>query len=109
LFPDFDCIITHKNNGERAYRKIDFKTTKEKQDANDSAIVLVIMIGTLLPSCRYPDSKILALEMLKSIGKQIREEYRLQYIVPYCISCFNDSMSKVKLAAIESIVEVLKD
>lgn len=83
LYPDFDCIISHKNNGERAIKFVEFETAKDKQNANDSALVLVIMIGTFLPSCRYPDSKIMALEMLKVIGKQIREEYRLQYIVPY--------------------------
>ena len=83
LYPDFDCIITHKNNGERTIKQFEFTSDKEKQNANDSALVLIIMIGTLLPSCRYPDSKVMALEMLKCIGKQVREEFRLQYILPY--------------------------
>ena len=47
--------------------------------------------------------------MLKSIGKQIREEFRLQYIVPYWISWFNDPIIKVRLLAIEWFIEVLKD
>lgn len=51
----------------------------------------------------------MALEMLTSIGKQIREEFRLQYIVPYAISCFNDPMCKVRLAAIDCVIDVLKE
>ena len=47
--------------------------------------------------------------MLKSIGKQIRKEFCLQYIVPYCISCFNDPIIKVRLQAIDWFIEVLKD
>lgn len=109
LFPDFDCCISHKNNGERTIRLIEFKNEKEKQNANDSALVLVILIGTLIPTCRYPDSKIMALEMLRCIGKNLREDLRLQYIVPYCIQCFNDPIIKVRVTAIDSLIEVLKD
>jgi hypothetical protein len=109
LYPDFDCIINHKNNGERAIKNIEFVDEKQKQKANDSALALVIMIGTLLPHSRYPDTKVMALEMLTAIGKQIREEFRLQYIVPYAMSCFNDPMCKVRLAAIDCVIDVLKD
>jgi len=92
LFPDFDCIISHKNNGERTITSLQFQDEKQKQTASDSALILVIMVGTLIPYSRYPDTKVMALEMLTSIGKKIREEFRLQYIVPYAISCFKDPM-----------------
>lgn len=83
VLPDYDCIINHKNNGERDIQLMDYKTDREKDLANDSSLVLVTMIGTFLMSARYPDTKVVAIEMLKSLGKQIRTEFRLQYVVPY--------------------------
>ena len=109
LCNDFDCIISHKNNGERSLKMLEFENDKDKQNANDSALVLVTMMGNFIQYCRYPDTKILALEMMTIIGKKIKEEFRLQYIVPYAISCFKDAMCKVKLAAINCVIEVLKD
>ncbi|CAI2359602.1 unnamed protein product [Moneuplotes crassus] len=109
LCPDFDCIINHKNNGERSITLVEIEDEKKKQNASDSAVVLVYMIGTMIQYCRYPDTKVLALEMLTSIGKKIREEYRLQYIVPFAVSCLKDAMCKVRISAIDCIIEVLKD
>ena len=109
LFPDYDCIISHKNNGERLIQKLEFTTEREKENASDSTLVLINMIGTFLMTCRFPDSKVIALEMLKSLGKQIRTEFRLQYVVPYCISCFTDEEWKVRISAIDSVIEVLED
>lgn len=49
--PEFELIITHKNNGDREIKDFKFKSLKEKRLGNESALVIINAIGMFLPYC----------------------------------------------------------
>ena len=76
-----------------------------KADA-ESIGVVTHWLGTFLPTCFFPQSRRLALELFKVIGEHSSLELRLQRILPYVLAAFDDKQPKVQAKAIEVAVMI---
>ena len=80
----------------------------------ESALIVVHWIGQLYNQSFYPQTKIVALEMLEKIAKHLPFEIRLAQILPYVAKSFdqnerNQSQSRVKVKALQVILALFED
>eukprot|EP00347_Sterkiella_histriomuscorum_P000291 403376447 len=101
-------IFLSKQNLQEMY-KLPEESQKVNQEDKDSIIVAVHLIGTLITSCFYPQSRICGLEMLYKMARESSIDIRLQYILPYVLQMFDDENSKVKAKGIEVAVLMFED
>ena len=80
LVPPLDLVFSVNEAGEKAFRPIQHDEEEEEEVKSGgsrirrnsaSALVLIWQIGMFLPTCLYPASKLVALEMLQHIGEQV--------------------------------------
>jgi len=62
---------------------------QRREGARDSALVIIHWIGQLYTSCFYPQSRIVALEMLQKISVYLPFETRLGHVLPYIAKIFD--------------------
>jgi len=81
-------------------------TEEDKQ----SIVTIVHWIGMLMPTCFYPQTKLVGLEMLLRIAQNQSFEVRIKEILPYVIKVIeNKNQSKVQIKAIEVLVQMFED
>lgn len=74
-------------------------------EEKESIVTIVHWIGMLLPTCFYPQSKMVGLEMLLKIAQNLPFEVRIKDILPYVIKVIESkNQAKVYNKAIEVVV-----
>jgi phosphoinositide-3-kinase regulatory subunit 4 len=73
-----------------------------------AAVLLANVICSNIRNCLYPTSKLRAIDMLLVLGVHMEDEFRLDRIVPYLVSLFDDSHPLVRINSIAAATQLVR-
>jgi phosphoinositide-3-kinase regulatory subunit 4 len=78
-----------------------------QKEHSDLALIVASLLCSNVRNCLYPTSKQRAVDMLLVLGLQLRDEFKLDRIVPYFVSLLSDPYPVVKINALVALTQLL--
>jgi phosphoinositide-3-kinase, regulatory subunit 4 len=71
------------------------------------ALIITTLICSNIRNCLYPTSKQKAIDMLLVLGLQLRDDFKLDRIVPYFVTLLSDPYPPVKMNALIALTQLV--
>ncbi|RKO92149.1 hypothetical protein BDK51DRAFT_20317 [Blyttiomyces helicus] len=75
--------------------------------SNDGCLIFVSILCSAIRNTVYPSSKLYAMDLLLAFSAQLRDDYRLDRIVPYLVALFNDDVAAVRANTVKILTQLL--
>eukprot|EP01156_Anaeramoeba_ignava_P011516 Anaeramoba_ignava/a483709_22.p1 GENE.a483709_22~~a483709_22.p1 ORF type:complete len:1912 (+),score=612.18 a483709_22:65-5800(+) len=84
------------------------KIKASNRNYHEGFLLILNIISTSIRNCYRPQTKIMGLDLLKKISRNVNDQIKTDRIIPYLLSMLNDINARVRATAIQTIIEILE-
>lgn len=87
--------------------KCDCSSFEFTQESSELSLIFSTLVSSVIRNCLFPTSKLKAIDMLLVFGITMRDEFKLDRIVPFFIALLDDPYPNVKINSLVALTQLV--